>query len=108
MTLRGSDSPCKGRLEVRRDSKGPWGLVCHYGWNPRNAEVVCKSLMCGKVLTSSVEMTLYKDSHLPKIYLMDQVSCKSNETSLWNCQFYARNDLQCVEHRFVAVECSGR
>lgn len=107
MTLRGSDSPCKGQLVVRQGSTDQWGLVCHYGWNLKNAEVVCKSLMCGNVLTSDTEKTLYRDPSLdplPKLYLMDQVSCTSNETSLWNCPF--SDAKECIEG--VAVECSGR
>lgn len=106
MILRGSGSPCKGRLEVR-NGKGPWGLVCHYGWNSKNGDVVCKSLKCGNVIDSGMEMTMYKDPPPPKQYLMDQVSCNSTETSLWDCSYIGGNDIQCND-RFVAVKCSGR
>lgn len=110
MTLRGSNSPCKGRLEVR-NSDGEWGLVCHFGWKKQNGEVVCKSLNCGADVESGVEYTKYKDLSQPKQYLMDQVDCISNETSLWHCRFDDENKPVCKEgpqDSFVAVECSGR
>lgn len=111
MALRGSNSPCKGRLEVR-DDKGQWGLVCHFGWKKQNGQVVCKSLKCGDEVKSGLEQTEYKkDLSQPKRYLMDQVDCTSNETSLWHCRFDGANKPVCKEgaqDSFVAVECSGR
>ncbi|XP_051760405.1 scavenger receptor cysteine-rich type 1 protein M160 isoform X2 [Ctenopharyngodon idella] len=53
-----------------------------------------------------MEMTMYKDPPPPKQYLMDQVSCNSTETSLWDCSYIGGNDIQCND-RFVAVKCSG-
>ncbi|XP_048065757.1 scavenger receptor cysteine-rich type 1 protein M160 isoform X2 [Megalobrama amblycephala] len=103
--LSGSDSPCKGRLQVRRDSKSPWGLVCHYGWTSKNGEVVCKSLRCGDVVRSGMQITLYRDPPLPEQYLMDQVNCESTETSLWNCTFSPA--VECKGNSSVYVECSG-
>ncbi|XP_051509418.1 scavenger receptor cysteine-rich type 1 protein M160 isoform X2 [Myxocyprinus asiaticus] len=104
VALWGSDSPCKGRLQVYRD--GQWGLVCHHGWNNINAEVVCRSLGCGGLSHSGTELTLYRVPPLPKKYLMDQVKCKSTENSLWNCPHVGSNIEDC-ENNLVAVECSG-
>ncbi|KAK7145628.1 hypothetical protein R3I93_013384 [Phoxinus phoxinus] len=111
VALRGSESPCEGRLEVR-DSKGQWGLVCHHGWNNRdksNGQVVCKSLKCGDLVNSDIEMTLYKDPPPPKLYLMDEVNCVSTETSLWDCPFNSADNNMCKGDfsSAVAVECSG-
>lgn len=109
MILRGSDSPCKGRLEVRRDSKSPWGLVCYYGWTKENGAVVCESLKCGNVTRSGLDRTLYTNPPLPKQYLMDQVNCESTykpKTNLWECKFAPPSDQKCRDG-FVYVECSG-
>ncbi|XP_039521396.1 scavenger receptor cysteine-rich type 1 protein M130 isoform X3 [Pimephales promelas] len=108
VALRGSTSPCKGRLEVRAGD-GRWGLACHHGWKEENGQVVCKSLKCGHVKDSGYQITMYKDPPPPKLFLMDQVTCISNETSLWECPFYGGDNLQCKNDvpSFVAVECTG-
>ncbi|KTG31847.1 hypothetical protein cypCar_00027801, partial [Cyprinus carpio] len=108
VTLRGSDSPCKGRLEVYHGDKKQWGLVCHFGWKKENGEVVCKSIGCGNHKHSDRELTLYKDSPLPQQYWMDEVKCTSKEESLWKCPYVdITKKEQCDESSFVAVECSG-
>ncbi|XP_016295596.1 scavenger receptor cysteine-rich type 1 protein M160 [Sinocyclocheilus anshuiensis] len=109
VTLRGSDSPCKGRLEVYHGGNKQWGLVCHYGWIKENGEVVCKSIGCGNHMHSDVERTRYKDRLLPQQYWMDEVKCTSKEESLWNCLYVGINEKEkCDESSFVAVECSGK
>lgn len=108
MALRGSDSPCKGRLEVYHGSHKQWGLVCHYGWKKENGEVVCRSLGCGNHMLSDVERTRYKDPPLPQQYWMDQVKCTSGEESLWKCPYVHNKTEKCDDGSFVAVECSGR
>ncbi|XP_016411735.1 scavenger receptor cysteine-rich type 1 protein M160-like [Sinocyclocheilus rhinocerous] len=111
VTLRGSDSPCKGRLEVYNGHGGnkQWGLVCHYGWIKENGEVVCKSIGCGNHMHSDVERTRYKDPPLPQQYWMDEVKCTSKEESLWKCLYVDINEKEkCDESSFVAVECSGK
>ncbi|XP_026126538.1 scavenger receptor cysteine-rich type 1 protein M160 [Carassius auratus] len=107
VALRGSDSPCKGRLEVYHGVKKQWGLVCHYGWRKENGEVVCKSIGCGDHTRSDVDMTLYKDPPLPQQYWMDQVKCTSEEESLWKCLYVGISNNEKCDGSFVAVECSG-
>ncbi|XP_026102667.1 scavenger receptor cysteine-rich type 1 protein M160 [Carassius auratus] len=105
VTLRGSDSPCIGRLEVYNNKQ--WGLVCHHGWIKENGEVVCRTLGCGNHNRSDKEMTLYRGPPLPQQYLMDHVQCTSNETSLWKCPIVETHETACTND-FVAVECSGK
>ncbi|XP_073723496.1 scavenger receptor cysteine-rich type 1 protein M160 [Misgurnus anguillicaudatus] len=113
VVLRGSNSPCKGRLEVYRTQEKKqkqeekWGLVCPYGWNDINGEVVCKSLECGELLKTDKEMSLYKDPSLPKQFFMDQVKCSPNEKNLKSCSYVGGTTIDCKENGFVAVECSG-
>ncbi|XP_077078848.1 scavenger receptor cysteine-rich type 1 protein M130 [Siphateles boraxobius] len=108
VALRGSNSPCKGRLEVR-NAKGQWGLVCHHGWKTENGQVVCKSLKCGDVEDTRIDSTLYKDPPPPEQYLMDQVNCISNEASLWECPSVVADNIKCKKNvsPFIAVECTG-
>ncbi len=109
MALRGSDSPCKGRLEVYHGGEKQWRLVCHHGWKKENGEVVCRSLGCGNPTFSGVEWIQYKDPPLPEYYLMDEVKCTSEEESLWKCLYVDINDRKTNNHcSFVSVECSGR
>lgn len=110
MALRGSDSPCKGRLEVYHGGDKQWGLVCHHGWKKENGEVVCRSLGCGNLTFSGVEWTRYKDPPppLPQHYRMDEVKCTSAEESLWKCPYVDINKRKTCNESFVSVECSGK
>ncbi|XP_062854872.1 scavenger receptor cysteine-rich type 1 protein M160 [Trichomycterus rosablanca] len=102
IALRGSGSPCKGRLEVYHD--GRWGLVCHHEWNNKNGDVVCSSLGCGKYVKSGTSSyTLNRKLSM----WMDEVNCKGDEKNLWDCKFNGWDVHKCHQENHIMVECSG-
>ncbi|XP_076860200.1 scavenger receptor cysteine-rich type 1 protein M130 isoform X2 [Brachyhypopomus gauderio] len=104
IALRGSDSPCKGRLEVYHENQ--WGLVCHHNWDNRNGEVVCKSLDCGSHLDSGYANYDYPLNQ-SMVFWMDEVRCSGHEERLWQCTFPGWNATQCNPNNYVKVKCSG-
>lgn len=105
IALRGSSSPCEGRLEVYHD--GQWGLVGHHDWMDVNGIVVCKSLDCGDHVKSGILPHIYQKSQ-PENFWMDQVNCTGNEKGFWHCPFNGWNNSHCLRQNFVSVVCSGK
>ena len=93
----------EGRVEILYN--GTWGTVCHYAWDNRDAEVVCRQL-------GYSGGTAYRSSFFGagngEIWTAD-VECMGNETELglcnhvcWGCPRYYCN------HRYDAgVGCGA-
>ncbi|XP_060788378.1 scavenger receptor cysteine-rich type 1 protein M160-like isoform X2 [Neoarius graeffei] len=103
--LRGSTHPCEGRLEVYYEQQ--CGLVGHHKWEPKNGEVVCKSLDCGDHVASGVLYHNYKNLPLLTTFWMDEIMCNGTEDKLWECNFSGWNVTQCQNDNYVSVNCSG-
>ncbi|XP_072536916.1 scavenger receptor cysteine-rich type 1 protein M130 [Salminus brasiliensis] len=107
--LRGTDSPCKGRLEVYH--KDQWGSVCHHQWKKENGKIVCKSLGCGEHINSGQVNELptltTKDLSPLTTMWMDEVACKGTENSIWECDALKWNITKCHRENYIMVECSG-
>ncbi|XP_049342167.1 scavenger receptor cysteine-rich type 1 protein M160 [Astyanax mexicanus] len=112
--LRGTDSPCRGRLEVYYE--GEWGSVCHHQWNANanaNGLVVCKSLGCGKHINSNQLNNLpiiNRDFPPPTTMWMDEVECNGSESSIWDCKAKKKSKFpECNRERdYIVVECAGK
>ena len=77
--LAGGMSPNSGRVEVRYH--GAWGTVCKYGWDERDAKVVCRMLGY-----PGVKLPLNKAfKHTTgKIWLV-HLQCSGKEKSIAKC-----------------------
>ncbi|KAG7332685.1 hypothetical protein KOW79_004519 [Hemibagrus wyckioides] len=104
IALRGSNSPCMGRLEVYYN--GQWGLVGHHDWRSENGMVVCKSLGCGDHVKSGIFENSYQTDR-PQTYWLDEVRCTGKEERLWHCNNTGWNITRCLPQNFVSVICSG-
>ncbi|XP_045911254.1 scavenger receptor cysteine-rich type 1 protein M130 isoform X2 [Micropterus dolomieu] len=81
VVLRENNNPstCYGAVHIQvNTSLLP---VCGNSWTEKNAEVVCKELNCGKVVT--FDETKKKTTTRG---IMDYVKCSGEESSLWHCR----------------------
>uniref|UniRef100_A0A3Q3CAQ7 SRCR domain-containing protein n=1 Tax=Haplochromis burtoni TaxID=8153 RepID=A0A3Q3CAQ7_HAPBU len=102
---------CSGRVEINHRNR--WGTVCDDGWDPNDAEVVCRELNCGTALNAT------KSAHFGKgtgqIWL-DDVDCSGSERSLTECQHRGFGIHSCTHSKDAGVPvrlsgstlCSGR
>ena len=70
--LSGGLGPWEGRVEVKQDQQ--WKAVCDHGWDPENAQVVCRQLnyTCVDDLRQAFKnktLIYLSDSHLSNDYV---------------------------------------
>nr|XP_020473604.1 scavenger receptor cysteine-rich type 1 protein M160-like [Monopterus albus] len=93
----GKPSKCYGAVYIKvNETRLP---VCATTWDSKEAEVVCRELQCGKVV--SIERKPAKQG------IMDSVECLGNESSLWHCRAKRDNyPLQCRHSAYVVCAAS--
>ncbi|XP_076238933.1 uncharacterized protein LOC143182076 [Calliopsis andreniformis] len=101
--LAGSDNAHEGRVEVK--ILGVWGQVCDDGFGTIDADVICKEL--GFVL-GALEVRpggYYGNLEPPTRFMVDQLRCRGNETSLRECDFEGWGVHNCQPEEAVGVVC---
>ncbi|KAF7693748.1 hypothetical protein HF521_007501 [Silurus meridionalis] len=96
LRLSGGKGSCSGRLEVYHNAT--WGSVCDDQWNISNAQVVCRQLGCGSVLSADRfgpgEGTVW----------LNRVKCRGDEIHLWDCHHSLKKHTDCSH---AGVTCAG-
>ncbi|XP_043522587.1 uncharacterized protein LOC122535258 isoform X6 [Frieseomelitta varia] len=101
--LAGTENDYQGRVEVK--ILGVWGQVCDDGFGMIDADVICKEL--GFVL-GALEVTpggFFGNMDPPTRFMVDQLKCRGNETSLRECDFDGWGVHNCQPEEAVGVVC---
>ncbi|XP_010226503.1 PREDICTED: deleted in malignant brain tumors 1 protein-like [Tinamus guttatus] len=102
LRLTNGSNSCAGRVEVLHNEE--WGAVCDHGWDKRDAEVVCRQLGCGTVLSTSSEAHFGAE---PLRTWLDYMSCTGSETALNKCRASPWGNSSCSHGKYATVVCSG-
>ena len=97
----------EGVLEIFHE--GVWGTVCDDGWDPREANVVCRELSLGSADTDTSLAHIPRQSSETangKLWL-DDVFCTGNEKSLHECRHSPWGETNCRHEEDAVVRCSG-
>ncbi|XP_029949275.1 deleted in malignant brain tumors 1 protein-like [Salarias fasciatus] len=100
--IRGNSS-CSGTVEIFHF--GQWGTVCDDSWDLLDAEVVCRQLGCGRVL-SAPTVAHFGQGSGPIWY--DNVMCTGSETKLFECRHQGIGSHNCGHHEDAGVVCEVR
>ena len=100
MRLVGGSGPHAGRVEVLHN--GAWGTVCSYGWDQKDATVICRQLAYGRAVAALVA---YGGGSGPIWY--DDVTCSGSEASFTQCSHRGLGVHYCTHSRDAGVICAS-
>ncbi|XP_036155210.1 scavenger receptor cysteine-rich type 1 protein M130-like isoform X2 [Myotis myotis] len=102
LRLAAGENRCSGRVEVKVQEE--WGTVCNHGWGMDEASVICRQLGC----PTFIQATGWTNSSggSGRIW-MDHVSCRGNESAIWNCKHdgWGKHN-NCTHQQDAGVTCS--
>ncbi|XP_077267025.1 uncharacterized protein LOC143900014 isoform X4 [Temnothorax americanus] len=101
--LAGANNSYEGRIEVK--ILGHWGQVCDDGFGIINADVICKELGFDLGALEVRPGGFYGNLDPPTRFMVDQLKCRGNETTLRECDFNGWGVHNCQPEEAVGVIC---
>nr|KAF6425659.1 scavenger receptor family member expressed on T cells 1 [Molossus molossus] len=102
LKLRSRENQCDGLVTV--EHKGMSGYVCNREWTLAEASVVCRQLGCGPAVGAPKYVPLPGEKMQP---LLHNVSCRGDESTLWECSLGAWTQAQCPHEWMVVALCKN-
>ncbi|XP_030177512.1 scavenger receptor cysteine-rich type 1 protein M130 isoform X1 [Lynx canadensis] len=101
LRLADGEDRCTGRVEVKVQEE--WGTVCNNDWGMDEVSVICRQLGC----PTAIKATGWANSRpgSGRIW-MDHVSCRGNESALWDCKHEGWGKHNCTHQQDAGVTCS--
>ena len=97
-------APNEGRVEIYYNNT--WGTVCHFGWDMRDAHVVCR--MLGYPFAVRSRISAYYGLGYGPIW-MSMLACTGRENSITDCNHEGFKSLSYCHHGHDAgVQCSSK
>ena len=100
--VNGGNVSCSGRAEVFL--QGRWATVCDDDWDLVDAQVVCRQLGCGRVLSAPHGAT-FGPGQGP--IGLDDVNCNGHESDLTQCGHGGLWTHDCDHQEEAGVVCEG-
>ncbi|KAL6449111.1 hypothetical protein ACFW04_000663 [Cataglyphis niger] len=101
--LAGANNSYEGRIEVK--ILGHWGQVCDDGFGMINADVICKELGFDLGALEVRSGGFYGNLEPPTRFMVDQLKCRGNETTLRECDFNGWGIHNCQPEEAVGIVC---
>ncbi|XP_071582510.1 galectin-3-binding protein A-like [Temnothorax nylanderi] len=101
--LAGANNSYEGRIEVK--ILGHCGQVCDDGFGIINADVICKELGFDLGALEVRPGGFYGNLDPPTRFMVDQLKCRGNETTLRECDFNGWEVHNCQPEEAVGVIC---
>ncbi|XP_013366967.1 PREDICTED: scavenger receptor cysteine-rich type 1 protein M130 isoform X1 [Chinchilla lanigera] len=101
LRLADGENKCSGRVELRVQEE--WGTVCSHGWGMEEVAVICNQLGCPTLVMATGWTNSSGGSG--RIW-MDHVSCRGNESALWDCTHSGWGKANCTHQQDAGVTCS--
>ncbi|XP_029171270.1 uncharacterized protein LOC114940706 isoform X2 [Nylanderia fulva] len=101
--LAGANNTYEGRIEVK--ILGHWGQVCDDGFGMINADVICRELGFDLGALEVKAGGFYGNLDPPTRFMVDQLKCRGNETTLRECDFNGWGIHNCQPEEAVGIVC---